>query len=82
MPGQRRRDNEPLAEFTGYLRPRRRYYLYITSVLLLALMFIVLMALVQNKPAHELTNTTIGPTPAASPSATALASPSALPPEA
>jgi len=73
MAGQRRRHNNPFAAITGNLRPRRRYYQYITIALLLVLMLIGLMALVQNKPTHELTSTAIGPTPTASPSITASA---------
>ncbi len=75
MARQRGRDNKPLAEINGDLRPRRHYFLYIILVLLLAL--IVLTALVRSKRASDLTHATFSPTPMASPFATALASPRA-----
>src|SRR5438105_15671997 len=74
MVEHKRRDNRPLTEFTGYLRPRRRYYQYLAFALLLALIFMVILALIQHNPTRELTSTTINSTPMVSPSAIASAS--------
>ena len=77
MAGQRGHDNKPLAAINGYLPRRRSSYLYLSFMLLVVLMLSTLMAPVRNKQTDKLPHAALSPTPMASPSIIASASPTA-----